>query len=63
VFALAVDAEHAGAPKHVITAYLDEATQLCQQLGGSSDDGLRRLKSSVAKLLQRWNGAAGALCR
>lgn len=63
VFALAVDAEQAGAPKHVITAYLDEATQLCQQLGGTGDDGLRRLKVSVATLLQRWNGAAGELCK
>jgi hypothetical protein len=63
VFALAVDAEQAGAPKHVITAYLDEATQLCQQLGATGDDGLRRLKGSVATLLQRWNGAAGQLCK
>lgn len=62
VYALAMDAEKIGQPAHVILAYLDQATQLCQQLA-ASEPGLATLKKSVSSLVRRWNAEAAAKCR
>jgi hypothetical protein len=62
VIALARDAERLGEPSHVVTAYLNQVTNLCQQLKETGED-VRVLKNSAADLVARWDPTARSLCR